>query len=100
MEFPVLVCDLAAGTDAIIGTYVLGSVLPHTPYATQWIIRRINPVCRKYRLDCGQNTGGPVSMESIGPGFEFQPGHRRASTILRGGNDSTGFCYPVYYGTT
>ena len=30
MEFPVLVCDLAAGTDAIIGTDVLGSVLPHT----------------------------------------------------------------------
>ena len=30
MEFPVLVCDLATGTDAIIGTDVLGSVLPHT----------------------------------------------------------------------
>ena len=29
-EFPILVCDLAAGTDAIIGTDVLGSVLPHT----------------------------------------------------------------------
>ena len=29
-EFPILVCDLASGTDAIIGTYVLGSVLPHT----------------------------------------------------------------------
>ena len=30
MEFPILVCDLATGTDAIIGTDVLGSVLPHT----------------------------------------------------------------------
>ena len=30
MEFPVLVCDLATGTDAIIGTDVLGSMLPHT----------------------------------------------------------------------
>ena len=30
VEFPVLVCDLAAGTDAIIGTDALGSVLPHT----------------------------------------------------------------------
>ena len=30
VEFPVLVFDLAAGTDAIIGTDVLGSVLPHT----------------------------------------------------------------------
>ena len=30
MEFPILVCDLASGTDAIIGTDVLGSVLPHT----------------------------------------------------------------------
>ena len=30
VEFPVLVCDLTAGTDAIIGTDVLGSVLPHT----------------------------------------------------------------------
>ena len=29
-EFPILVCDLAAGTDATIGTDVLGSVLPHT----------------------------------------------------------------------
>ena len=27
-EFPILVCDLS--TDAIIGTYTLGSVLPHT----------------------------------------------------------------------
>ena len=30
VEFPVLVCDLATGTDAIIETDVLGSVLPHT----------------------------------------------------------------------
>ena len=29
-EFPILVCDLAACTDAIIGTDVLGSVLSHT----------------------------------------------------------------------
>ena len=29
-EFPILVCDLASCTDAIIGTDVLGSVLPHT----------------------------------------------------------------------
>ena len=29
-EFPILVCDLASGTDAIICTDVLGSVLPHT----------------------------------------------------------------------
>ena len=27
-EFPILVCDLS--TDAIIGTYILGSILPHT----------------------------------------------------------------------
>ena len=30
VEFPVLVCDLATGTDAIIGTDAIGSVLPHT----------------------------------------------------------------------
>ena len=30
MEFPIIICCLAAGTDAIIGTDVLGSVLPHT----------------------------------------------------------------------
>ena len=30
VDFPVLVCDLATGTDAIIGIDVLGSVLPHT----------------------------------------------------------------------
>ena len=30
VEFSVLVCDLATGTDAIIGTDILGSVLPHT----------------------------------------------------------------------
>ena len=29
-EFPILVCDLATCTDAIIGTDTLGSVLPHT----------------------------------------------------------------------
>ena len=29
-EFPIVVCSLAAGRDAIIGTDVLGSVLPHT----------------------------------------------------------------------
>ena len=29
-EFPILVCDLATGTDAIIGTDVLGTMLPHT----------------------------------------------------------------------
>ena len=29
-EFPILVCDLATGTYAIIGTDVLGLVLPHT----------------------------------------------------------------------
>ena len=29
-QFPILVCDLAAGTDVIIGTDVLGSVLHHT----------------------------------------------------------------------
>ena len=29
-KFPILVCDLASGMDAIIGTDVLGSVLPHT----------------------------------------------------------------------
>ena len=29
-EFPILVCDLASGTDAIMGTDVLRSVLPHT----------------------------------------------------------------------
>ena len=28
--YPILVCDLPLGTDAIIGTDVLGSVLPHT----------------------------------------------------------------------
>ena len=30
-DFPILVCDLATGTDAIIGTAGFGSVLPHTP---------------------------------------------------------------------
>ena len=29
-EFPIFICNLATGTDAIIGTDVLGSVLPHT----------------------------------------------------------------------
>ena len=28
-EFPILVCDLAVDTNAIIGTDVLGSLLPH-----------------------------------------------------------------------
>ena len=29
-EFPIIICNLATGTDAIIGTDVLGPVLPHT----------------------------------------------------------------------
>ena len=29
-EFPIIICSQATGTDAIIGTDVLGSVLPHT----------------------------------------------------------------------
>ena len=29
-DFPIIICSLATGTDAIIGTDVLGSVLPHT----------------------------------------------------------------------
>ena len=29
-EFPIIICNLATGTDTIIGTDVLGSVLPHT----------------------------------------------------------------------
>ena len=29
-EFPIIICNLATGTDAIIGTDVYGSVLPHT----------------------------------------------------------------------
>ena len=29
-EFPIIICSLATGTDTIIGTDVLGSVLPHT----------------------------------------------------------------------
>ena len=29
-EFPIIICNLATGTDAIIGNDVLGSVLPHT----------------------------------------------------------------------
>ena len=29
-EFPIIICSLTTGTDAIIGTDVLGSVLPHT----------------------------------------------------------------------
>ena len=30
MELPIIICNLATGTDAIIGPDVLGSVLPHT----------------------------------------------------------------------
>ena len=111
-EFPIIICDLATGTDAIIGTDVLGSVLPHTldikngllfteggaslqlhrrdsalsgrvvtvghcsiqPYseavlllcpdywwssdAIQRFVGGTNTVRRKYRPDCGQNSGG------------------------------------------
>ena len=153
MEFPVLVCDLAAGshrTHAIIGTDVLGSMLPHTldikngllftEGGTSLQLHRQDsalsgrvftvghcsvPLYSEAILHCSVRTTGGRRMppsgllegltlfaentglivgrtlvdrpdESIGPGFEFQPRHRRGSTILRGGNDSTGF----YYGTT
>ena len=39
-EFPIIICNLAAGTDAIIGTDVLGSVLPHTLDIKKWLVVR------------------------------------------------------------
>ena len=36
-EFPIIVCNLATGTDTIIGTDVLGSVLPHTLDIKKWL---------------------------------------------------------------
>ena len=155
VAFLVLVCDLVTGTDAIIGTDVLGSVLPHTldikkgllftesgcltpatstgfcsfrpcfyggslldtilfggcaplfctyywwsSDAIQWFIRRTNIVHRKYRPDCGQNSGGSVSMESSGPRVEFQSRYHCGGSVRGGGNDSPSFCYSVHYGTS
>ena len=37
-EFPIIICNLATGTDAIIGTDVLGSVLPHTLEITNGLL--------------------------------------------------------------
>ena len=126
-EFPILVCNLATGTDAIIGTDVLGSVLPHTldiknglmlteggaslqlhrqdsalsgrvfTDAIQWFIGGTNTIHREYRSDCGQNSGGSVAMESSGPRIKFQSGYRHGGSILRGGNDSSSLCYSVHY---
>ena len=149
VEFSILVCDLVAGTDAIIGTDVLGSVLPHTlditeggaslqlqrrdsalsgrafmvghcsipPYSKAILHRSVRTTGGRRMPPSGllegltlfaENTGlivgrtlvGPVAMESTGPGFKFRPEHRRGSNVLRGGNDSTSFGNPAYYGTT
>ena len=42
-EFPIIICNLAMRTDAIIGTDVLGSVLPHTLDKKKWFI-----VCKRW----------------------------------------------------
>ena len=39
-EFPIIICNLAMGTDTIIGTDVLGSVLPHTLDIKKWLVIR------------------------------------------------------------
>ena len=82
-EFPIIICNLATGTDAIIGTDVLGSVLPHTLDIKNGLlftkggaslqlhrrdsalsgraIKRFaegpNVVRREYQPDSGQNSG-------------------------------------------
>ena len=50
-EFPIVVCSMAAGTDAIIGTDVLGSVLPH------WTLRRD---CCLHRVELHYNYIGEI----------------------------------------
>ena len=35
-------------------------------------------------------------MESSGPRVKFQSGYRRGGSVLRGGNDSSSFCYSVH----
>ena len=51
VEFPILVCDLAVGTDTIIGTDVLGSVLPHTLDITNGLLFTEGGGALRYRSD-------------------------------------------------
>ena len=92
-QFPIIICNLATGTDAIIGTDVLGSVLPHTldikngllfarggaslqlhrrPCTPiQWPTGGIDAVRRRYRPYRGQNSGRPIQVEDSSPGVKF-----------------------------
>ena len=65
-EFPILICDLASGMDAIIGTDVLGLVLPHTLdiknflLFTDWgcLTAVASEGCRAFRLTVSRFIGG------------------------------------------
>ena len=78
-EFPVLVCDLS--TDAIIGTDILGSILPHTLDIKKGLpvvfVKRpvggAHGVRREYGLSGGTDDGGSLRMESPSAGVQFQP---------------------------
>ena len=78
-EFPIIICNLATGTDAIIGTDVLGSVLPHTLDIKQWLV-----ICTGW---CFAPTS-PERFGSVRPGFYSGPLldttiFRRCAALLR-----------------
>ena len=77
-EFPILVCDLASGTDAIIGTDVLGSVLPHHSGHQEW-----STVHRRGCLAAVTSEG----YRTFRPRFHSWP--LLGSTLFRG-------CTPLY----
>ena len=75
-EFPIIICNLATGTDAIIGRY------------------------RPYR---GQNSDRPIQVEGSSSGVKFQPGDDCSEPIHRSGNDNSGDCHTIrgrQYSTT
>ena len=68
-ELPIIICNLATGTDAIIGTDVLGSVLPHTLDIKHGLLFANGGASLQLHRKDSALSG------SVRPGFFFTVGH-------------------------
>ena len=62
-----------------------------------WVVGGPYLIRRKYRSDCGPDSGGSVTMESSSSCVELQSGYHCGGAVLGGGDGDTGFCDSVCY---
>ena len=87
-EFPIIICSLAAGTDAIIGTDVLGSVLPHTlDIKNGLLFTQGGASLQLHRRDSALSGRVFTVGHSSIPGIKFWPGNRHGEPLHGGGDD-------------